>query len=193
MLSAHRYSTANVLWVSSPPTDWTPSPSPKVTRQILESIAPAMARLVSKVKPFHGGQAATHDFPTAHHLDAFLRRLSSRQGGPVESVLLVLQARGDGRQEGVAPLMAGEALRHLRGGDIAFVCDRDTVVCLLASATQADAASICERLVHLTAQLPVVRLQGLKPRAAVVTTPRDGTNLATLLDAADRSLDRAVA
>ncbi len=43
--------------------------------EVLESIAPALARLVAKVRPFYGSSVpSNHDFPTAHHLDAFLRR-----------------------------------------------------------------------------------------------------------------------
>ena len=164
-------------------------------REVLESIAPAMARLIAKVRPFYGSAVPSgHDFPTAHHLDAFLRRrLASGKYGTVESVLLVLQARGEASRGELAIEMAQEALRHLRGGDIVFVCDSNTVVCLLASATAREASSICERLVQLLGQVPSIRSRGLQPCAATVTAPKDGTNLAALLDTADKSLTKAVA
>ena len=164
-------------------------------QQIVDSIAPGMAQLVARVRPFHGSTVpSTHDFPTAHHLDAFLRRrLFSGKNGPAETVLVVLQARGDGKHDDIAIEMAREAQQHLRGGDIVFVCDINTVVCLLASATAREALSICERLVHLIGQVPSIRSRRLQPCAATVTAPKDGANLAALLDAADKSLARAVA
>lgn len=164
-------------------------------QEILDSIAPAMARLVGKVRPFYSaGAIPTHDYPTAHHLDAFLRRrMASGRERTAELVLLVFQARGDGRRGESAPEMAHEAQRHLRGGDIVFVCDSDTVVCVLTSASARDATGVCQRLAELIGQLQSVRSRGLESRATIVTAPRDGTNLASLLDAADKSLAKAVA
>lgn len=172
----------------------TPDPFSAGDHEVLESIAAGMARLIAKVRPFYGsGVPSAHDFPTAHHLDAFLRRrLSARKVGSGETVLLVLQAR-DEKRRGSALEMAREAHHHLRGGDIVFVCDIDTVVCLLASATEREASSICERLVQLIGQAPGIRSRGLRPCAATVTAPKDGANLAALLDSADKRLTRAVA
>ena len=94
--SACRYSTANVWLVFSPSTEGS-EPFSESDHEVLESIAPAMARLVAKVRPFYGSawRPATISRPPITWMPSCDAPVSGN-GAAVETVLLVLQARGDG-------------------------------------------------------------------------------------------------
>lgn len=159
--------------------------------EILESASGSIGQMVSRSQPF-AAAAARGDgqaYPTAHHLDAFLRQGSLRTSQrTLEKHLLVFQLPSDHESLELVNEMATKASSHLRGGDVVFVCDSRTIVCLLGSSSERHDLAVSQRIsAHLE------RTIGVAVRSAIVVSPRDGANLASLLDAADRKLHKAVA
>jgi hypothetical protein len=162
--------------------------------EILESANDPIALMVSRSQPFAAAAARRdgQEYPTAHHLDAFLRQASSRVSQrTVEKHLLVFQLSKDHESLDRVNEMAAKASTHLRGGDVVFVCDTRTIICLLSSSSEKDDVAVSRRIsVHLEGALGTVEHE---VRSTIVVSPRDGANLASLLDAADRKLHKAVA
>jgi len=162
--------------------------------EVIESGNDPIALMVSRSQPFaaatarHGG----HTYPNAHHLDAFLRQSSSRGSkNTSEKHLLVFQLSHDHGSLDFVNELAARASNHLRGGDVVFVCDSRTIVCLLTASSETNDVAVSKRIsVHLKGT-PL--LTGQEVRSTIVVAPRDGANLASLLDLADRRLHRAVA
>jgi len=162
--------------------------------EVLESGNDPIALMVSRSQPFAAATARRdgHGYPNAHHLDAFLRQSSSRGSYKIsEKHLLVFQLVQQHEGLDFVNELAARASSHLRGGDVVFVCDSRTIVCLLTSSNDANDRAVTRRIsAHLEGE-PI--LAGHEVRSTIVVAPRDGANLASLLDFADRRLHRSVA
>ena len=170
----------------------TGSPFSGSDQDVLEAAAAPISALVSKNQAFYNvPKVASESYPTVHDLDSYLRQQALHESGN-EAHFLVFQVNGaKDVQDRYSLAMADEAGRQLRGGDVVFVCDNRTIVCLLATSGENTDKGVSSRIASALEILP--GLAGLTVATAVLVAPRDGDRLATLLETADRRLIRAVA
>jgi putative nucleotidyltransferase with HDIG domain len=122
----------------------------------------------------------------APHLDQYLRQyLERRSIKPLFLLVLRTTSATDDRQETLSRVVS-EIYSNLRGGDLVFVCDDHTFVCLIADGDGVSAKAAGERVVRATSERPGPKLQ-----ATVVRMPEHGSTLASLLDHAEVAFDVA--
>ncbi len=161
--------------------------------QILHSVSTHIAELVGKSVRATSKAIEQSGFPTAHHLDTYLRRRLSGDKGRPETTLVIVKAvlkSEDARQ--YMKELTQRVSEQLRGADLVFVCDATTVVCLLDTANEETARVIADRVLaeHAKRRRELAQLEIV---TTVLVAPRDGRTLAQLLASAHVKLQKAVA
>ena len=155
--------------------------------EILEGIARHLAPLLRRrrlVGQSHASPMQGH--LTAPQLDQYVRQYLDRRAG-VSLFLLVLRLRPQERplQERLAHLLHA-VYANIRGGDLVFVCDDRTLVCLPADGDEVSAAATGDRIRESAMATCHEMLD-----TAVVRLPEEGATFAALLNRADATLGAA--
>jgi putative nucleotidyltransferase with HDIG domain len=152
-------------------------------RELLERIARQLATLVARARIFAKTSKTSAGFPSARHLDEYIRRhVTSKPGAPL--CLVALRVFAPDRFGHQLSVLLGRLTSSIRGGDLIFVCDDSTVVCLLEDTTDCDSDTVAVRLLgSIDGELDE------QFTTTVVVAPRDGCTLATLLDCAEARMN----
>ena len=155
--------------------------------EIVEGVASHLAPMLTRRRTI--GQS-TQPLPdaelTAPHLDQYLRQFIDRRSTS-SLFLLVLRVAEGFDVPWSLPQVVTEVYSLLRGGDLVFVCDDRTLVCLIANGDRASAHSAGERVVRTSTERP-----GPMIRATIVRVPDNGSTLASLLDHAELDFETVV-
>ena len=122
--------------------------------EIIEGVASHLAPILRRRKSVgHSARPLLDGQLAAPHLDQYLRQFLERKA-PKPLHLLVLRV-GDHSCWRLSQVV-GEVYENLRGGDLVFVCDEHTLVCLIANGDRMSATSAGERSYgrHATALVP---------------------------------------
>ena len=156
--------------------------------EIIEGVASHLAPILRRRRSVGQASRLLLDGQlAAPHLDQYLRQFL--EGRPTRSLfLLVLRVAAslENRRWTLSQIV-GEVYSNLRGGDLVFVCDEHTLVCLIADGDGVSATLAGERVVTASSERPGPRLQ-----SKVVRMPEDGSTLASLLDRAELEFDAAI-
>ena len=122
----------------------------------------------------------------APHLDQYLRQFLERRSNRSLFLLVLRVSASIDSSQWKLPQVVSEVYANLRGGDLVFVCDEHTLVCLISDGDGASARAAGDRIINASNE-------PMRPRfsAAVVSLPEHGSTLAALLDRAELALDRA--
>lgn len=124
---------------------------------------------------------------SASHLDQYLRLFDEGQPGATLALLVLRFADGPHGGRQALTRVVREVYANLRGGDLIFVCDPQTLVCLIADGDAVSAGAAGERIVSAS----TLRL-GRRLHSCVVSVPDHGATLASLLERAELDFDRAL-
>jgi putative nucleotidyltransferase with HDIG domain len=153
--------------------------------EIIEGVASHLAPILRRRKSIgHSARPLLDGQLAAPHLDQYLRQFLERKA-PKPLHLLVLRVGGHSCWR--LSQVVGEVYENLRGGDLVFVCDEHTLVCLIANGDRMSATSAGERVVRASYDRP-----GPALRATVLRLPEDGSTLASLLDRAEFDFEPAL-
>ena len=153
--------------------------------EILEGVARHLAPLLRRrrlVGQSHTSAVQGHHL-TAPQLDQYVRQYLDRRSG-ISLFLLVLRLRPleSPLQERLGHLLRA-VYANIRGGDLVFVCDERTLVCLPADGDEISAAATGERIRESVMTICHEILD-----TAVVRLPEEGTTFAALLNRAEATL-----
>jgi len=156
--------------------------------EIIEGVASHLSPLLRRRRPIgQSSRPLLHGHLAAPHLDQYLRQFLGRRSTRSFFLLVLRVAAGVDSSQWRLSQVVGEVYANLRGGDLVFVCDEHTLVCLIADGDGASAGSAGERIVKASSERP-----GPTLRATVVRLPEHGSTLASLLDRAELDFDPAI-
>ena len=156
--------------------------------EILEGVASHLAPLLRRRYAVGRVLPGADGFLTARHLDEYVRHvLDRRSGSPLFLLVLRVSTMARTTSHGIRQIV-GDIYSNLRGGDLVFVCDSQTVVCLLADGDEKAAKAACERIVRAMRSSPAEEFEG-----AVLSLPEEGATLASLLNTAEQVFDSSAA
>lgn len=156
--------------------------------ETIESVAGHFSPLLRRRRSIgYEGRPTLEGHLSAPHLDQYMRSFGERQPGATLALLVLRVADGPMGSHEALSRVVREVYANLRGGDLIFVCDPQTLVCLIAPGDAASAGAAGERVVSaFTLHL------GRRLHSCVVSVPDHGTTLASLLDRAELDFDRAL-
>jgi putative nucleotidyltransferase with HDIG domain len=156
--------------------------------ELLEGVANHLGPILKRRRPV--GQSPTsslEEFLTARHLDQYVRQVLDRR--PDGVIYLIVLKVPPTRTTSVTLLreLVHEVYANLRGGDLVFVCDAETLACLLSEGDEEAAQRAGDRVLKA-----VQARHGERLEFAVVRLPQQGSTLAALLSRAQASFLRSV-
>ena len=123
--------------------------------EIIEGVASHLAPILRRRKSVGQASRLLLDGQlAAPHLDQYLRQFLD--GRPTRSLFLLalrVSASLENRRWTLSQVV-GEVYSNLRGGDLVFVCDEHTLVCLIADGDGVSATSAGERVVNASSERP---------------------------------------
>jgi putative nucleotidyltransferase with HDIG domain len=154
--------------------------------EIIEGVASHLSPLLRRRRAIgHSGRSLLAGYLGAAQLDQYLRQfMETRPAVPL--CLLVLRVdRHAVAASWQLSRVVGDIYSNLRGGDLVFVCDDNTLVCFISDGDETSASAAGDRIVRTASERTGPHL-----RAIVVRLPESGATLAALLDSADLAFGR---
>ena len=153
--------------------------------EILEGVARHLAPLLKRRRLVgHASSVPAQGHLSAPQLDQYVRQFLERRPG-ASLFLLVLRLRPrDGQEDDRVSRLLRTVYASLRGGDLVFVCDSHTLVCLPADGDEVSATAAGERIREAAFAICRENLD-----TTVVGVPEQGATLAAFLNRANVAMD----
>jgi putative nucleotidyltransferase with HDIG domain len=152
--------------------------------ELLEGVAKHLGPILRRRRIVGGVPGVIREeFLSARHLDQYVRQVLERRPSGV-IFLVVLKLPGTLRSNALLRELVREIYGSLRGGDLVFVCDPETLVCMLSNGDEAAAVSASDRILAA-----ILEKMGMRLDYAVVRMPHEGATLASLLTKVEDTFD----